>query len=99
MDTEHCPKCDAKAVVAGNFPLRGWRRVPFEPTGMRFFGFRLSGRAPSCAEPFRACLLCGLVWTYLEPEELRTFVNEHGSAKTKIKLSSVKKGHPEQDLV
>ncbi len=51
------------------------------------------------AEPFRACLMCGLVWTYLEPEELRTFVNEHGSAKTKIKLSSVKKGHPEQDLV
>ena len=24
MDTDHCPKCNAKAVVAGRFEMRGW---------------------------------------------------------------------------
>ena len=97
MDTDHCPKCDAKAVVAGHFLERHGRW--FEPTGMRFFNFRLSGRGVFCPEPFRACLTCGHVWTHLQPEELRTFIDKHGSAKTKLKLSAFQKGPPEQDLV
>jgi hypothetical protein len=98
MDTDHCPKCDAKAVVAGRFREIGERRF-FEPKGMRFFNFRLRGPGISCTEPLRACLTCGHVWTHLQPEELRTFIDKHGSAKTKLKLSPFKKRPPEQDLV
>src|SRR5262249_17366851 len=99
MDTDHCPKCDAKTVVTGWFPeMRGWRKW-FEPAGMRFFYFRLWGRGVPCPEPFRACLTCGLVWTYLQPEDLRTFIDKYGNAETKLKLSPFKKGDPEQDLV
>jgi hypothetical protein len=99
MDTDHCPKCDAKAVVAGNFKAGG--RVGgrwFEPTGMRFFEFRWE-QGVYCPEPFRACLKCGHVWTHLQPEDLRTFIDKHGNAKTKLKLSPFRKAPPEQDLV
>ena len=100
MDTDHCPKCNAKAVVAGRFSeMTGWGTKSFEPTGMRFFYFRLWGRGVSCPEPLRACLTCGLVWTYLQPEDLRTFIDKHGKAETKLKLSPFQKGDPEQDLV
>ncbi len=100
MDTEQCPKCDAKSVVAGRFSeMRGWRHQWFEPTGMRFFNFRLWVRGLSCPEPFRACLTCGLVWTHLQPEDLRTFIDKYGDTETKLKLSPSQKGYPEQDLV
>ena len=101
MDTDHCPKCNVKAVVAGRFrEMRGWRGNNwFEPTGMRFFNFRLWGWGVSCPEPFRACLRCGLVWTYLQPEDLRRFIDQHGTAQTKLQLSSFQKGDPDQDLV
>jgi hypothetical protein len=99
MATGHCPKCDAKAVVAGRFPdLRGRGRQWFEPAGMRFFYFRLWGPGVDCPEPFRACLRCGLVWTHLQPEDLRTFIDKHGNAEARRQLSAFQKGPPEQDL-
>ena len=100
MDTDDCPKCDAKAVVAGRFQdIPNARGRWFEPTGMRFFNFRLRGWGVSCPEPFRACLTCGHVWTHLQPEDLRTFIDKHGNAETKLKLSPFRKATPEQDLV
>jgi len=99
MDTDHCPKCNSKAVVAGCFPARRrWGYKSFEPTGMRFFQLRWEPGV-SCPEPFRACLRCGLVWTHLQPQDLRTFIDKHGNAETKHKLSAFQKGPPEQDLV
>ena len=98
MDTNHCPNCNSEAVVAGRLPeITGWGYKSFEPTGMRFF--RLWWRGVSCPEPFRACLACGLVWTHLQPEDLRTFIDKHGKAEAKLKLSPFRKGPPEQDLV
>jgi hypothetical protein len=99
MDTGHCPKCDAVTVVAGRFAehrgLGG--KHQFEPAGMRIFKFRWREGVP-CEWPFRACLMCGLVWTHLLPEDLRTFIDENGTAATKIKLSPFRKSHPERDL-
>jgi len=97
MDTDHCPKCDAATVVAGRMPPPyGHIDHSFQPTGMPLF--RWSGSAPSCSKEFRACLSCGLVWTHLRPEELRTFIDKHGTAKLKLKLSPFRKAPPEQDL-
>ena len=99
MDAGQCPKCNSKAVVAGRLPeIGGWGDKSFEPTGMRFFRFRWK-QGVSCPEPFRACLRCGLVWTYLQPEDLRTFIDKHGKPRTKFKLSPFQKGDPDQDLV
>jgi hypothetical protein len=94
MDTDHCPMCDAKAVVVGERHC-GF----FEPKGMRFFNFRIPRQSPSWTEPLRACLGCGHVWTHLQPEVLRKFIDKYGTAETKLKLASFKKGIPEQDLV
>ena len=99
MDNDLCPKCDAKAVVAGRFreTSRG-RGHWFEPTCMRFFNFRLWRRGVSVQKPFSACLACGHVWSHLQPEDLRTFIDRHGNAETKLKLSALRKGFPEQEL-
>jgi hypothetical protein len=94
MDTDQCPKCDAKAVVVGE-----GRFNYFEPKGMRFFNFRLPRQAPSWTEPLRACLRCGHVWTHVQPEELRKFIDKYGTSETKLKLAPFKKGIPEQELV
>ncbi len=99
MNTDHCPKCDAKTTVAGCFPMLEGRDKSFEPTGMRFFNFHLWKRGVSCSEPFRACLTCGHVWTHLQPEDLRAFIDKWGNAETKLKLSPFRKAPPEQDLV
>jgi hypothetical protein len=95
MDTDHCPICDAKAVVVGHFLQRGG----FEPKGMRFFNFRLRWWAVAYTAPLRACLTCGHVWTHLQPEELRTFIEKNGTEKAKLKLAPFMKRIPEQDLV
>jgi hypothetical protein len=61
--------------------------------------FRFWGWGVVRPEPFRACLACGLVWTHLQPEDLRAFIDKHGKAEAKLKLSPFRKGPPEQDLV
>ena len=58
----------------------------------------LRGRESAANGPLRACLTCGLVWTHLVPEHLRTFIDENGTAETKLKLSPFRKSRPEQDL-
>jgi hypothetical protein len=98
MDPDHCPKCDAKTVLAGRVQQSTWYNW-FEPTGMRFFSFRISGRGVRCSKPFLACLTCGHVWTDLQPADLLTFIDKYGSAKTKLKLSPFRKAPPEKDLV
>ena len=97
MDIDHCPKCDATAVVAGNMNFPGAPK--FRPRGMRFFDFRLSQMNPPLCGDFRACLTCGLVWTHLRPEELRKFIDNHGNAEAKLKLSPFRKAPPEQDWI
>ena len=86
-------------VVAGCFMGNNRRGRFFEPYGMRFLNFRLWGRGVFCPEPFRACFACGHVWTTLQPEDLRTFLNKHGTPETKLQLSPFGKAPPEQDLV
>ncbi|APW61759.1 hypothetical protein [Paludisphaera borealis] len=97
MDSERCPMCDKATVVAGHIPLHKAGAHRFEPT--RFPTFRLWGQAPACSSDFRACLACGHVWTYLRPEDLRAFIEKHGDAETRRKLSQYQKVPLEQDLL
>ena len=72
----------------------------FKPGGMRFLDFSLSGmQGVSCTGQRWACLACGLAWASLNPEELRMFIDNHGTDETKLKLSPFRKAPPEQDLV
>ena len=98
MDTDHCEKCNSKAVVAGRFAMEGWGHPQFEPADLRSFHFRWK-QGVSCPGPFRACLAGGLVWTHLRPEDLRAFIDKYGNAFAKLDLVPFRKGPPEQDLV
>ena len=99
MDTDHCPKCNSKAVVAGSFPqMRGWGDKSFEPDDLRSFHFRWK-QGVSCLEPFRACLACGLVLDAPATGRPPHFLNKYGNAFAKLDLSPFRKGPPEPDLV
>ena len=56
MDTDRCPKCDATTVVGGRLGDNWKGHKWFEPSGMRFFNFRLRGWGISRLDPIRACL-------------------------------------------
>jgi hypothetical protein len=45
---------------------------------------------PFHESPFFACLACGLVWSSLQPDELRAHVETHGDAKAKCRLPTSK---------
>jgi hypothetical protein len=97
MDSERCPRCGLSTAIAGRMVLSnksGTHR--FEPG--RFATFRWWGRAPACSSDVRACLGCGLVWTQLDPEELRAFVGKHGGPEAKDRLSHFHKAPPDPDL-
>ena len=82
MDGEACPKCGGNALTNGN-AVRGMGGASqFQPENMRWFQFRVSQGVP-LADGFRACLSCGLVWSRVAPDELRAFIEKHGTAETK----------------
>jgi hypothetical protein len=77
MLSENCPRCGKDANVIGDMLTTGsyqeflpqgirwlehFRRRLFHTTIVRFRG------------PYRACLDCGLVWSNLDPGELRKVI-------------------------
>ena len=74
-------------------------KVAFDTDWQAILRFSPMGVGGLLYGPFRACLTCGHVWTHLQPEELRKFIDKHCNAETKLKLSPFRKAPPEQDLV
>jgi hypothetical protein len=73
---ERCPKCDSSNVVAGKLlPSQPSSSAVFEPEGTKrasvFPGVVLA------SNPSFACLDCGLVWDFANPEELKEFIAQH----------------------
>src|SRR5688500_18819149 len=85
-----CPQCGASEVARGR--LSGGRRGTFGPEGLRFWTLTVGilpldersdpGSPPSSAIA-HACTACGLVWTYVDPDRLRTVLREAGTDDTR----------------
>ena len=82
-----CPDCGASDVVCGR--LNDGRPGTFTPDGLRFWTLsvgmvplldRSDPGAPPLSATARACAACGLVWTHVDPERLRTVLREAGPA-------------------
>ena len=94
MDRTPCPRCGDDKTVAG------WTDGPenarsFQPDGIHWlrhllwhFGETTHVRLP---ERFRACLACGLALASLNPEELRNFIDNHGTEEARHKLEPFRK--------
>jgi hypothetical protein len=78
-----CPVCGSPNVRLGRLLSSGDGRVVFEPAGKRFFTFSLYGGVALDSAEDSACLDCGLVWSHLQPGNLKEFVLNHcaGSGK------------------
>lgn len=87
MNKRHaCPACHGDRIVHGNFVGNGAddrfdRR--FFPTGMAYIVVAPSVRLES-REGFRACLSCGCVWNFVEPQALQALLQQRGLAPGEV---------------
>ena len=90
-----CPACAASDVARGR--LSEGLHGTFRPDGLRFWTTtaptlplfdRSDPGAPSMSPVAHACTACGLVWTYVDPERLRTVLREAGSDATRGRFAA-----------
>jgi len=92
MDLERCPACGEAAVVFGSFPEGG---LGFVPDRSRLFRSRqnVDLNAPKA----RACVLCGHVWSSVDPASLRAFIHDFADEIGRQHLDEITCG-PYRDL-
>jgi hypothetical protein len=95
MAGEVCPACGAVATVTGSTDRTDLVPLRFRPILKRdvryWFVHWNSQTGVQIQESLRACLVCGLVWGRLAPEELRDFM----SHEKLMSPPSLKKVEPE----
>ncbi len=85
MSLGHCPRCDSGSTINGLIPgARGGGPYCFIPAGCRSSWGPIGVRFREA--PSFACLSCGLVWTELRPDELRSHIVKYGNAGAKDRL-------------
>jgi hypothetical protein len=99
MDVDRCPRCGASTVEVGHLTSCGFPEtlLYFVPS-RRWFGWFRWNKGVSVGSDFSSCLSCGLVWSDLDPRELRTFIERHGSRKAKVALAPFAKPKGGSDL-
>ena len=79
-----CPNCDSPNVAQGELvPSGRGMSVVFRPEGTHFFNLSLWGGVTLWSSSSYACLECGLVWSRLQPNELKEFISKHCSGQHK----------------
>jgi hypothetical protein len=90
-----CPACGATNATGGR--LNDGRPATFTPAGLRFWTLtvvmvplvdRSTPGAPPLSATAHACTACGLVWTHVDPERLRTVLRDAGTAETHEQLAA-----------
>ena len=104
----HCPSCGATAIVVGTLEHRPARF--FVPTGLRFWTLGAAG-APVTRAPrlpgihglwdqrgLQGCMACGLVWTRVDAERLRTVIEGAGTPELRARLAAARAdGHGDRE--
>ena len=85
-----CPECGASDVARGR--LNDGRPGTFTPEGLRFWTLtvgmlplhdRSDPGSPPLSAAAHACTACGLVWSHVDPERLRTVLRDAGTDDTR----------------
>ena len=88
MMADSCPQCGHGTVLGGK--CLDWHLASatrFEPDGLRRLQiFRLRSSGVPLQQQFCVCVACGLVWSALNLEDLRTLIEHHGTDETKALL-------------
>ena len=71
-----CPRCKDDRTVTGWLYPRDMVSA-FVPSKLRWWSFRLRAGV-QVTLPYNACPQCGLVWSTLQPEELRSMLDQYG---------------------
>jgi hypothetical protein len=81
-----CPRCKSAKLMEGVVPgAEGQPIDGFQPKETRLLQklFMMPRVRLLDSSQFRACADCGLVWSSVDPSELKDFVQKHGSTKLK----------------
>ena len=100
MKSHRCPNCGASTVIEGQitrFNGQPQSRLRFEPGGMRLFYLRWI-RGVAITGGVHCCLSCGHVWSSLEAEQLRSYIERYGNQHAKGKLAPFGKSPSDQEL-
>ena len=75
-----CPNCNSRQVAPGGIHYPDGKMTPgsqFRPDGLKFFTLRST--CVSTTTKFHACKSCGLLWSTVNPEELKSLIARLGS--------------------
>jgi hypothetical protein len=73
---KQCPQCKNEKIVTGWLYPRDIESA-FVPYNLRWWSFRLKAGV-RVELPYNACFNCGLVWSTLQPDELKTMLDRYG---------------------
>ena len=102
METKRCPNCGAWTVTEGRFLRYSgssiWGGLRFLPAGMRLFSFQWWFRGVAITKGIHCCLSCGHIWTNVDAEQLRSYIERHGDQYAKGDLEPFKKNPSDQEM-
>jgi hypothetical protein len=95
-----CPDCGSPVFEVGNLTKDGfWMYLlKFTPSWRRFASFRCN-KGVDVSPRFYSCPSCGLVWSRLDPERLRSYIERYGTSEAKLALARVSKPARGDNLV
>jgi hypothetical protein len=65
---------------------------------MRLFSFQWWTRGVATTEGIHCCLSCGHIWTNVDAEQLRSYIERYGDQYAKGRLEPFKKSPSDQEL-
>jgi hypothetical protein len=71
--------------------------LKFTPS-WRWFAFIRWNKGVDISSPFYSCPSCGLVWSRLDPDRLRGYIERYGTSEAKLALARVVKPQRGDDL-
>ena len=88
-----CPRCQSPYVTEGKFMGERGRAYSFQPSGLRFWSFRAKA-APLPNRGLTApnalgCAACGLVWSEVDPQRIRTALARAGTDETRARFAGI----------
>ena len=82
-----CPRCQSPHTVAGQLLGERGRALGFKPVSVRFWTFKptmVALSAPPLLGPnATSCTACGLVWSEVDPTQLRDVLRAAGTEATR----------------
>ena len=103
VKANRCPGCGSPIIEVGDRTKDGYREpfLKFTPSWRSFAFFRWNkgvdldlNPSPRCS----ACPSCGLMWSRVDPQQLRRYIERYGTSEAKLALARLTKPEGQDEL-